>query len=219
MKKKVAVIHTSLVSLETLKQLFQELIPQADMMNLIDDTLLPEVIAAGHLTKSVTRRFCTYAVTAEQMGADLLFSQCSSVGEAVDVARNLVAIPILKIDEPMAEQAVAAGGVISVLATVSTTLAPSLRLLERTAAAQGKAVDIRPCLVEGAFEVLIQGDKERHNQMVLEQINQVASKSDVIVLAQGSMVALLPHLKHIRIPVLSSPRSGVIRIGEKLGLL
>ncbi|MCG8402993.1 MAG: aspartate/glutamate racemase family protein, partial [Firmicutes bacterium] len=127
--KKAAVIHTSFVSVNDLKDLFNEIIPSVKMINIVDDSLLPEVLENGGLTNSVTRRICTYAMEAEAMGADIILNQCSSVGEAVDVARKLIKIPYMKVDEPMAEEAVGIGGDISVIATVPTTLGPSVRLI------------------------------------------------------------------------------------------
>ncbi len=219
MQKKVAVIHTSFVSVEELKGLFSEILPEVRMINMVDDSLLSEVTGAGGLTEAVTRRICAYAVEAEQMGVSAILNQCSSVGEAVDVARKIIRIPYVKVDEPMAEQAVNIGGRLSVIATVATTLDPSVRLIEKAAEKLGKKVEIRRCLVEGALDVLMkEGNKQKHNGMVLDAIEKIKDDSDVIVLAQGSMTVLLPHLTHIKVPVLSSPRSGVTQLRKVLEL-
>ena len=52
--------------------------------------------------------------------------------------------------------------------------------------------------------------------LVLAAIRQAESECDVIVLAQGSMAALLPELAGIRKPVLTSPRLAVERAREML---
>lgn len=219
MQKKVAVIHTSFVSVDALKELFKEIMPEVQMMNIVDDSLLPEVMKNGQITPAIIRRICKYAVEAEALGADAILNQCSSVGEAVDVARNMLKIPYLKVDEPMAEEAVRQGTKISVVATVASTMGPSCRLVERAAVKMGKQVEIRRCLVDGALDVLMkEGNKEKHNQMVLDMIEKVEAESDVIVLAQGSMIVLLPQLTHIKKPVLTSPRLGVEGVKKVLGL-
>ena len=147
----------------------------------------------------------------------MILNQCSSVGEAVDVARQMINIPYLKVDEPMAEQAARIGGNISVVATVASTLVPSIRLIERTAEKLGASVNIKSCLVEGAFDILYyKGDKETHDKMAVERIRQEAKTADVVVLAQGSMICLLPQISDIKTPVLTSPRSGVIGVKEEL---
>lgn len=217
MKKKVAIIHTSFVSVDYLKGLFKEIVPEAELVNIVDDSLLAEVMANGGTTPGVVKRLCSYALQAESLGVDVILNQCSSVGEAADVARQMIHVPYIKIDEPMAEEAVKIGGRISVIATVASTVGPSTRLIERTAERLGKKVEVRKCLVDGALDLLLRtGDKEKHNQMVLGAVQKAAEESDVIVLAQGSMVVLLPLLEDIKIPVLSSPRLGVTRIKEVL---
>jgi len=219
MKKKVAVIHTSFVSVEDLKTLFKEIIPEVEMINIVDDSLLAEVSANGHITPAIIRRVCTYALQAEALGVDLIFNQCSSVGESVDIARNMLKVPYIKVDEPMAEEAVKIGGKISVIATVQSTMGPSVRLIEKAAIEMGKKVEIRKCLVAGALDILMkEGNKEKHNRLVLNEIEKVANDSDVIVLAQGSMIGLLPLLNHIKTPILTSPRLGVERVKKVLGL-
>ncbi|MFZ2657980.1 MAG: aspartate/glutamate racemase family protein [Victivallales bacterium] len=208
--KQIAIIHTSFVSVDDLRKLCSEIIPGVKVWNIVDDSLLQDVLSAGGLTEGVTRRICAYAVEAEARGADLILNQCSSVGEAVDVARRILNVPFIKIDEPMAAESVRLGSRISVIATVPTTLGPSARLIEAMAAKAGRNASIRQCLCKGAFDALVkEGDKEKHNSIVLEKIREESEKSDVVVLAQGSMVALLPCLKDIRKPILTSPRMGI----------
>ncbi|MPN65136.1 hypothetical protein SDC9_212915 [bioreactor metagenome] len=62
-----------------------------------------------------------------------------------------------------------------------------------------------------------QGDRDRHNEMVLGEVEKAAENCDVVVLAQGSMTVLLPLLTHIKTPVLSSPRMGIEYLKEVLG--
>ena len=109
------------------------------------------------------------------------------------------------------------GRKIAVIATVESTTGPSVRLIENVAAKMGKEIEVDLHLVEGAMMVLIeQGDAEKHNRMVLGEVQKAAKDNDVVVLAQGSMTVLLPLLKDIPVPVLSSPRLCVERVKELL---
>ncbi len=219
MKKKVAIIHTSFVSVNDLKALCAKLIPEVQVINIVDDSLLPEVKANGSITPGIVKRVCTYAIQAQEQGVDLILNQCSSVGEAVDVARKMLRIPYLKVDDAMAEQAVEIGNKIAVVATVASTMGPSTRLIARAAEKINKQVVITECLVDGALDVLMQeGGAEKHNKMVLQAIEKIAEQHDVIVLAQGSMIVLLPELAHIKTPILTSPQLGIQRAREILGL-
>jgi len=217
MKRKVGLIHTGFALVKVLTELFTKLMPQVELIHIVDDSLLKDVIAAGKVNKDVIRRICGYMIAAEIAGAEVIFNVCSSVSETVDVAKNLVNIPIVKIDESMAGIAVQKKEKIGVLATLKTTLDPTCRLLEKKAKAIGKKIQIKRDLSMGAFDNLMAGDLEKHDKMVLERIRKLSREVDLIVLAQGSMARLVPQLKgEISIPVLTSPESGVKRVIDVL---
>ena len=210
--KKVYIIQTSLVSHAELNALFTELVPEAKVHNLVDDSLLFDVMQNGGINEKIISRICAYVQAAACNGADMIFNQCSSVGEAADIAARLVSVPVLKIDTAMAEKAVELGPRIGVVATVQSTLKPSCNLIRNAASAAGKSVDIVEFLVDSALEVLLkEQNREKHNAMVLDTVKLAETTCDVIVLAQGSMTVLLPELQSIRKPVLTSPRLGVER--------
>lgn len=208
-KKTVFIIHTSGVSANELNALFKEMAPDVTVRNIIDDSLLPEVLENGGVTDGVRRRIREYAKLAESAGADLIFNQCSSVGEAASEAARDVKVPLVKVDERMAEVACETGRRVGVIATLGTTLGPTCRLIRETAKRMGKDIEIVERLCEGAFDKLIAGDRKTHNEMVISAIRELAQEVDVVVCAQGSMTALLPDLGETPVPVLTSPRLGV----------
>ena len=219
MGKKVAVVHTSLVSINELKALFAEILPDVTMYNIIDESLLAEVKANGWVTPGIQKRMNAYYVCADSLGVDLILNQCSSVGEAADIAAKQITTPVLKIDIPMAEEAVRLGKKVALVATVASTVAPSVRNVENTAKEMGKEVEVVPYLVDGALTVLMEaGGQEKHNAMVMGAVEKAAQECDVVVLAQGSMTVLIPLLGDIKVPVLTSPRMAVERIKKELGL-
>ena len=215
--KKVYIIHTSLVSHAELNALFTELVPDAKVHNIVDDSLLHDVMQNGGITPKVISRMCAYVQAAAANGADLIFNQCSSVGEAADIAAKLVSIPVLKVDAAMAEKAVELGTKIGVVATVRSTMRPSCNLVRSKAAEAGKQIDVVEYLVDGALDVLMkEKNREKHNAMVLESVRKAEEECDVVVLAQGSMTVLLPELQDVKKPVLTSPRLGVERARKLL---
>ena len=219
MKQRVGVVHTFLYSVEDLKAMFKKYLPEVEMINIIDDSLLEEALANKGVTPAVINRICDYYSNLQDLGCVCCLNQCSSVGEASDVAGKLINIPIVKIDAPMAKQAARLGSRIAVIATAISTVGPSCRLVESKAKEMGKEVTVDPCYVEGAYDFLLKtGDKEKHNEMVINKIKEAAETHDVIVLAQGSMYHLLPLLQDVKVPVLTSLETGVAQIREVLGL-
>lgn len=214
--KTVVVVHTGPATVQPIKQQFQQLLPDVRVVNLMDDSLLNDVMAAGHLTEAVTGRIFSYMQLGQQMGAAVLLNACSSVGEAASAARAAISIPIVKIDEVMAQQAVDTGPRIGVVATVRTTLEPTVRLIRAKAAATGRAIEITEALADGAFQALLDGKSEVHDDIVKRTIESLADKVDVIVLAQVSMARLIPSLTGMKVPVLASPQSGVQAVRQAL---
>lgn len=219
MRKSIAIIQTSAVSSGELKALCAEIIPGVTVYQIIDDSLIKEVNDNGGPTYEVKRRLYQYYQQAESLGVDAILNQCSSVGEVADEIRPFIRVPIVKIDEAMAERAVTLGRRIAIVATVPTTVGPSVRLVEQKAREAGRELEIETHLVKDAMMILIEkGDAETHNKMVLGEVEAAAKSCDAVVLAQGSMTVLLPYLGHIQKPVLTSPRLGIERVKTVLGL-
>ena len=217
--KTVVVVHTGPATMQPIKQQFEELLPDVRVVNLMDDSLLNDAITAGHLTEAITGRLFSYMQLGQNMGATVLLNACSSIGEAASAARAAISVPIVKIDDAMAEQAVATGARIGVVATVRTTLEPTVRLIRAKAAEVGKTPDVIEALAEGAFEALLAGRADQHDDILRRTIQSLVGRVDVIVLAQASMARLAPGLADLGVPVLSSPRSGVEAVRRVLATL
>jgi Asp/Glu/hydantoin racemase len=220
---KVAILHTSFVFVTVdpvFQELFAELMPDVEVIDFVDSDVLARVRKDGGITPSSTERMRHMALAAEAAGVDLIFSACSSLGPALDEARRSVHVPIVKVDEAMAEQAVLAGSRIGVLATVPTTLRPTSDLVHAAAAPLGRQVETTERLCEGAFDLLMGGDRAAHDAEVLRGAQDLAQTCDVIVLAQASMARLAPMLSaRTGKPVLASPRTGVEDVRRRLSEL
>ncbi len=220
MPRKVALLHTSFVFVQRERMLFdlmQEILPDVEMTNIVDDSLLRQVVAQGHISEDVTRRMCLYVLAADALGVDAIFNTCSSLGPTVDTARRLVTTPIVKIDDAMAEKAAREGHKVAVMATVPSTLQPTIDLIQQKADGAHTQPALEPALCAGAFDLLSQGQVERHDNMVAAKAKEAAQWADTIVLAQCSMARLAPRLAdETGIPVLSSPRLGIERLKQVL---
>jgi Asp/Glu/hydantoin racemase len=209
----VALIHTSQVFLHVepvFNPLLAEILPGVRVINIVDDSLLPDCFSCGCVPSDVIRRFCAYSQCAETAGAAAILSVCSSLGPAVDVARKLVRIPIVKVDDAHTEAAVRQAASIGVLATASTTLAPTVALVREKAAALGKPVRVTECLAGDAFHALQRGERQLHDQLLLAAAQSVAPQVDLILFAQGSMTRLAPAVEQATgRPVFTSPRPAV----------
>lgn len=210
---KLAIIHTTPATVESLKALAAETIPGVEVVNFVDDSILPQLAANGGNVAEVEERLLTYARFAKAVGAEVVLEACSSVGELVAAMQKAAALPVVRIDDAMAEEAVRRGQQIGVAATLATTLEPTTRLLRAKAAKAGGQVEIRPRLVEGAYARLMAGDRAGHDALLVDALTQLAGETDVVVLAQASMARVLPQLPaEIRDHFLVSPPLAMARV-------
>ena len=212
MKRKIlGLIHTSATLVPVFSQLCKEKLPSVDTFNLADDSLIKDVIRRGELTPHTARRAVEHIVSAEAAGADYILVTCSSIGRAVETAASLSMVPVLRVDQPMADRAVQTGRKIGVVATLPTTLEPTADLIQRRAQKAGRQVELTSRLCVGAFDALMGGDAAEHDAMVAGALRELSQQVEVIVLAQASMARVVEGLADTekRVPILSSPNLAV----------
>jgi Asp/Glu/hydantoin racemase len=214
----LGLIHTSATLVPVFQQLCSQYLKDVQVFNIVDDSLIKNVIKCGELRPDTARRAVNYAASAEAAGADFILYTCSSIGAAVETAATLTKVPVLRVDQPMADKAIRTGSRIGVVATLSTTLNPTTDLVKRRAAAAGKQVQVISKLCEGAFDALMSGDAARHDAMVAAALKELSSQVDVIVLAQASMARVVDNLTAAdkKVPILSSPSIAIEHIASIL---
>jgi Asp/Glu/hydantoin racemase len=206
-KKRLGLLHTSATLVPVFEQLCKAKLPNVSVFNLVDDSLIKDVIACGKLRPAVSRRVAQHVAAAEDAGADFILVTCSSIGRAVETAATLASVPVLRVDQPMADRAVALAKRIGVIATLPTTLDPTADLIRRRAAAAGKQIELTSRLCEGAFDALMSGDAATHDRLVAGALAELADEVEVIALAQASMARVadgLPSSDRAK-PILTSP--------------
>jgi Asp/Glu/hydantoin racemase len=214
--KKIAVIHTTPATIDSLTSLIKNEIKDVKVVNILDDSILIDMINNNHVER-VEQRWLKYAEIATSLGVDAVLSACSTVGEFAEKANEILKVPVYRIDEAMAEKAVAMGNTISVFATLSSTLEPTSGLIKRKAAEAGKSCTINTVLVPEAYDELMKGNRDLHNKKIQESILKYADTSDVLVLAQASMASAVEGLAGIDPEkVLTSPKLGVGKLKKDL---
>lgn len=149
----------------------------------VRDDLLREAERAGGLTDDIAGR--TAAVLNElAANADAVLLTCSTLGPSV--ARAAAPVPVLRVDDALAEAAVSNGGRVVVLCAVETTLAPSRALFGRHAAQTGAQIETR--LVPDAWAAFRAGDSDRYLELIAAAADAAFGEgADAVALAQASM--------------------------------
>ena len=218
MSTQIAFIHTSPSMIPVFKPLADEMLRGASVFNMVDESLLCDIIRDKCCPPKTARRLVNHVIEADDAGARYVLVTCSSMGRAVEASRALVSATVLRVDEPMAEKAVSIGNRIGVIATLASTLEPTAALVRSRAAASQRDVELTAMVVDGAFDAVISGDGAKHDALVGAVLRELSKKVDVILLAQASMARVVDSLppQDRPIPILSSPRSAVEHLAELL---
>jgi hypothetical protein len=215
----LALLHTTAVTIPVFAEVARAELDGTRIVNLLDDSLLADVIAAGRVTPAVEQRLRAYVEQAAVLAASAVMSCCSSIGGAMEQIGAGAPLPVWRVDEAMADEAVARGGRIGVLGTVRSTLDPTVELIERAAARRSLTATVTPTVVEGAFASLRAGDAADHDERVRRALEELIGLADLVVLAQASTARVAAGLTEFPIPILTSPVSGMRRARERLAAL
>ncbi len=177
---RIALIHALRHSPPPIEAAFRALWPEPALMNLLDDSLSADLARDGHLTEVMTQRFLALASYAVGTGAAGILFTCSAFGPCIEaVKREFPDIPVLKPNEAMIEEAVAAGATIGLMATFAPTLVSM-------PAEFPPGITLVPKLVEGALAALDRGEVAEHDRLAAAAATSL-SGCDVIALAQFSL--------------------------------
>lgn len=207
---RITLIHALKHSVAPIEAAFARLWPEPRLMNLLDDSLSADLAREGKLTDGMTERFRQLGRYAIGTGSDAILFTCSAFGPCIEaVAREQAPRPVLKPNEAMIEQAVAAGKRIGLLSTFPPTLAsmpgefpPGVTVVRK--------------LAEGALAALDRGDRSEHDRLLVDAAKELRD-CDVIALAQFSIASAAPAVAAATgRPVVTTPDSAVLKLRQLL---
>ncbi len=210
---RIALIHALAHSVEPINTALARDWPEAQRMNLLDDSLSADLAAQGRgLDAVMHERFARLARYAVDCGSQAILFTCSAFGPCIEaVARQHAPLPVLKPNEAMVADAVALGGVVGLVASFGPTLAsmppefpPGTRL--------------HTALAEGALAALNGGDGARHDALVADAALRLKDQgAQVIALAQFSLARARDAVAaRTGLPVLTTVDSAVRALRQRL---
>jgi len=206
---RIALIHALRHSIDPAAEAFARLWPEAELVNIFDDSLSADLARDGHITPAMTARFLLLARYAVDNGARGILFTCSAFGPCIAACKAMLApLPVLTPNEAMIDEAIAAGAPVGLLASFGLTL--DTMPAEFTAVAPG--ITIVPQLADGALAALNAGDAPRHDALAAQAALQL-QHCKVIALAQFSLARAAPAIAAATgLPVLTTPDSAVKRL-------
>jgi Asp/Glu/hydantoin racemase len=165
---------------------FKAVFPAAEVIHLLDETLLDLFRQDGGLSIRSRRKALQMALTAQDAGVDGILVTCSSLSPAVDELRPFLTIPIVKIDEPMVEYVVQLAETIALVASAETVLKSVEPLVRDKASKLGRNVSLRR-VIKGDLWPLLQKDPASFYKKIGEAATQAAQECQAVIITQVSM--------------------------------
>jgi len=180
---RIALIHALSHSVAPINDAFSRDWPEAQRMNLLDDSLSADLARSGKgLDDAMHERFQRLAQYAVDTGAQGILFTCSAFGPCIEaVARRHAGIPVLKPNEAMIDEAAQGQGRLGLIATFAPTLASMPPEFPA-------GTELETALVDGALDALNAGDTQRHDALIAAQAALLRERGCTrIALAQFSM--------------------------------
>ena len=212
MRPRIALIHATPVAIDPIIAAFRSGWPQAEPVNILDDSLTPDRAKSAALTPAIFERFRVLTRYARDAGAAGILFTCSAFGEAIDRAASETDVPVLKPNEAMFEQALARGARIGMVATFAPAVEGMEGEFEQAARARNPRPTLETVVADGAMDALRSGDEDTHNRLVAEAAAGLAH-CDAIMLAHFSTSRAVGAARsRVAKTVLTSPDAAVARL-------
>jgi len=207
---RIALVHAVRVAIAPVEDAFRRHWPEAELINLLDDSLSRDRNRDGALTPQLSRRIAAMAQYGIAAGAGAVLYTCSAFGDAIEAVKREQKVPVLRPNEAMLDEALKRGRRIGMLATFAPTV-PSLEAELRELDPQ---VSIQSICVPEAMAALEAGDGAKHDRLLARAAPQLDG-CDAIILAQFSTARARDSVAQaVSCPVLTSPDSAVRRLKE-----
>ena len=210
----ISFLHTSPVHVATFDALLDELSPGMPRRHRVEEGWLEA--ARDHGMTPELSATITDAMR-ELADGGVGVCTCSTIGGVAEAAGSDNA-PTIRIDRALMQAALSHGARPLVAMCLESTKAPTLDLLHDVACVQGCEAAPVVVMCQSAWRHFEAGDMDAYARSIADTIKADLrdGNPDCIVLAQGSMAIAEPLLGDTGLPVLSSPRLGVVRALELL---
>jgi Asp/Glu/hydantoin racemase len=208
---RVVMIHAVAESMQPSRLAFQEVFPEAELVNVLDEGLFLDF--GDQLTPSLRRRMTQLICYSAEHGAQAIGLACSVYTPMVEMLRGVVDVPVVSSYGPVMAEAVNAGRRVGLIAAVPATLRDSEGFLQQAARESGMAVEAYPRLAEDLMAVKRHEGEGVFCRRLAEEIEKLTPHVDAILLTQFSMASALSYLRTTAaVPVLSAPHSSARRL-------
>ena len=211
-KPRIVLLHGTPVAVEPIQRSFAARWPEAELVNLLDDSLSVDRAKDHDLTERMFERFTELGGYAHRIGAHGILVTCSAFGPAIERMTRELPVPVLKPNEAMFRAALTKGAKIGMLATFAPSVVTMTEEFDEFVRETGSKATLKTIVVDGAMDALRKGDVQTHNDLVAARAPDLAG-CDAIMLAHFSTSRAADKVgTAVSIPVLTAPDAAVDRM-------
>ncbi|MEQ1888517.1 MAG: hypothetical protein ABL951_04965 [Alphaproteobacteria bacterium] len=205
----IVFLHTSPVHTATFDGLRDRFAPDIAIRHVVREDLLELAVAQGGVTPEVAAATVAALAGIVTQAPEIIVCTCSTIGPVAEIFDADAPIPVMRIDRPMADNAVMQGSYIAVCGAISTALHSAVALVRSSAKDMDRGgVTITDHLFASAWKYFQRGDMVAYHREVARGLRGAALTADLILLAQASMAGAIAYCQDIAIPIWSSPETG-----------
>lgn len=210
---RISLLHATAVAMEPIAQAMRDLWPEAEAINLLDDGLTIDRARDGEcLSEELTERFVSFGIYAASLRAAGLLITCSAFGPAIDRLVTRVPIPVLRPNEAMFREAIAAGRHVTMIATFAPAVSTMEAEFNAFTRESGQPATLTTTVVAEAMTRLRAGDVEAHNSLVAAAAAALPA-CDALMLAHFSTSRAAAAVRAVTaVPVFTAPEAAVTRM-------
>ncbi len=213
---RLVLIHATRVAIDPIETAASKLWPEAETVSILEEGLSVDRAKSEDLSLDLWDRIVGLSKYAERIGSDGVLFTCSAFGAAIEAAADSSAIPVLKPNEAMFDDAFRYGDRAVLIHTFKPAAEGMLEEFREAAKTNRPAARIRAVYCEGALDAKRAGDHATHDKLIAGTAAHIAD-ADVIMLAQFSMAsAALAAREQTSIPVLTSPEAAITEIKRRV---
>ncbi len=211
-KPRIVLLHGTPVAVDPIQKSFATRWPDAETVNLLDDSLSVDRAKDHDLTPRMFERFTELGSYAHRIGADAVLVTCSAFGPAIERMAKELPVPVLKPNEAMFRAALTKGKKIGMLATFAPSVVTMTEEFDEFVRETGSKATLQTIVVDGAMAALRGGDAKTHNELVAARAPELKD-CDAIMLAHFSTSRAAEKVGAVvSIPVLTAPDAAVDRL-------
>ncbi|OQR56923.1 hypothetical protein [Bacillus sp. CDB3] len=190
--KKLACLHAHHSNIEYIDRVLQSF--EIEILHFVDPILSQRLKIEREQARNNLKDIIKYIAESD---VDTLLITCTDYITLLD-ENFKIDIPILKIDEPFFEMSCQVEEPQTILFTNTRTVSGTMERLRLYAQQNNKSIQVKVEVIEGIFELIMQGRKEEHDAKLEQYLYEIMkNRNEMFSVAQLSMVDAATRVENI----------------------